>query len=423
MEATVRNRNLDDFEPIVLGGDILGYSYVREFARIYRKKTHVIGSADVKMTSTSRFCEHEVIHDIDQPVVMMDWLRKHRGDFKTTPLVLGAASDWHVRALSQNKEELTELGYVVPYIDFDLLDRITQKDQFYAACDSLGIPYPKTFLVPFGEYDDSVIDGTDMRVVTDVDEIELEYPVIAKPSNSADWHYAEVVDKHKVYKVASKEELETIIERVGASSYSHALLIQEMLSDSDESLHTLTTFSDERGTMLVGVSGDVLVQDRTPAGIGNPVTILGTNRRVDLLLSASKLLAKFGYEGYANFDVMDGKDGVPRFLEVNTRPGRNTYYVSLAGCPFVRPIVEHYVRHNDIEKTLSHAELAAADDFLFTVLPKQVIMKETKNPDSRAEVERIFKLGRWGSPMLNSDDSIQQRFWSNVNFQHARLKY
>ena len=45
--------------------------------------------------------------------------------------------------LSQGKQRLQDLGYVVPYIDFPLLDDITQKRRFYEICEELDIPFPK----------------------------------------------------------------------------------------------------------------------------------------------------------------------------------------------------------------------------------------------------------------------------------------
>ena len=413
-----------DFEPIVLGGDTLGYSYARELHRCYSSKTTMLAGADIKYSSASRFTDYHTIEDIDKEQRLMEWLHAHAGHFDAQPVVIAGASDWHVRNLSKHKQELEELGYVIPYIDFDLLDDITQKDRFYARCDRLGMPYPKTIVVPFSDsYDDSVLAGTSMRVVREKRELSgLSYPLIAKPSNSADWHYADISGKNKVYIVSSEQELFSIYDAVAASSYSHALLIQERLSASDESLHTLTTFSDANGTAIVAVSGDVLVQDRSATGIGNPLVIMSTGKHHDLLEAAGRFLADTGYEGYANFDVMDDADGNPHFLEVNTRPGRNTYYVSLAGCPFVKPLIEHFVMHHDLHDALSAKELAADDDFLFTMVPRSVIDHETHGA-KHDDAMRMFDSGHWSSPLLCREDTLRQRFWGRVNFEHMRLKF
>lgn len=159
----------------------------------------MLAGADIKYSSASRFTDYHTIEDIDKEQRLMEWLHAHAGHFDAQPVVIAGASDWHVRNLSKHKQELEELGYVIPYIDFDLLDDITQKDRFYARCDRLGMPYPKTIVVPFSDsYDDSVLAGTSMRVVREKRELSgLSYPLIAKPSNSADWHYADIPGKTK----------------------------------------------------------------------------------------------------------------------------------------------------------------------------------------------------------------------------------
>lgn len=415
-----------DFTPLVLGGDTLGYSYAREFVRIYGKIPNVLATADIKYTSRSCFTHYKVVPNIDQPDVLMSWLRDHARYFESVgkPMILGGASDWHIRTLSKNKPELESLGYIIPYIDFDLLDDLTQKDRFYERCHRLGIPVPNTIVVPFGGYEPPVSFSDDVLSVAQPDNPlfdSLEYPLIAKPSNSADWHYVNIPDKHKVYKIDNPSELYTLFKALANSKYSHAMLVQEMLSDSDESLRTVTTFSDADGNVVMGVAANVLLQDRSTTGIGNPLVILGWNEHHDLIRMAGKVTRDARYEGYANFDVMLGRDGEPRFLEVNTRPGRNTYYVTLAGCPFVKPIVEEYVNHADLTAALG-SDAMADKRFLFSMVPSSVVAQETHGTN-RERAMSLFTEGKWGSPLLNPHDTLRQRFWARVNFEHMRSKF
>ena len=186
------------------------------------------------------------------------------------------------------------------------------------------------------------------------------------------------------------------------------LLLQELLSESDESLHTITTFSDKDGNMLVGVSGDVVLQSHTPTGIGNPLVILGRGGDRKLLDHAAKLLKEFKYEGYANFDVMDGEDGQPRFLEVNTRPGRNTYYFSLAGCPFVKPFIEYYINGDKTLSGLTEEERKAGNHFLFSMVSRQTALSWAHG-ENAAEIREHFESGNWGNPLFCDEDSFWQK--------------
>lgn len=441
-----------DFVPVVFGADTLGYSYAREFASVYGVQTRVVAPLDIKYTSSSRFTDYAVIPSIDSEEGIVGWLREHAGSFGgKTPVAIGGASDAHARTLSRNRPELERLGYAVPYASFGVLDRVIQKDRFYGICERLGMPHPKTWLLPVNGADERFAcdDNATLERIDDAGFESLDYPVIAKPSNSAAWHYADLRDRHKVYVVESAERMREVARDVRDSGYDRYLVIQEMLDDSDDALFSLTLFCEGvapaagtgagagvgaregaaagargEGTSPVPlrVSGHVLVQDRSATGIGNPLVILGESHP-ELLDAAERFLVATGYEGFANFDVMrDAKTGELKFLEVNARPGRNTYYVSLAGCSFVRPIVEHFVHRRPLAEALGDA-LRTSDDFMFSMLPPAVVRKEVAG---RPELDRALEMiasGKAGNPLMNPADCLRQRFWALVNYEHMRTKF
>lgn len=66
-------------KPIVVGGDILAYSYVRELNRAFGiDQTIVLASADIKMLSTSRFTDYRLIPDVHDAEVLLCDSRGHR---------------------------------------------------------------------------------------------------------------------------------------------------------------------------------------------------------------------------------------------------------------------------------------------------------------------------------------------------------
>lgn len=424
--------NTSGFQPLVLSGDALSYSYTREFSEYYNLITSVLATADVKYSSSSSFTHYKIVPDLDDEKKLVSLLHEASKTMSASAcplLILAGASDWNVRTLSKHKTELQADNMIIPYIDFVLLDEITQKDNFYARCAKLGVPFPKTVIVPMSkdyklDYDIDAYDDISMKTIKDaVAGLPFKYPVVVKPSNSADWHYADVPDKHKVYFLNNADELQSLLASIRKSSYSHAMLIQETLSMHDDALRTITTFSDEAGNVQIGVLGHVAVQDRSATGIGNPLAIYGTGHDEDnLLVMASKLVKDMKYEGYANFDVMYDAEGNPHFLEVNARPGRNTYYVSLAGCPFTLPIVQHYVKHQDLAISIPDTMLKADDEFLFTMIPRHVAAQEL-NGMLREKVLAMYSSERWQNPLINENDCFKQRFWAMVNFEHMKLKF
>ena len=408
------------FQPVVLGADVLGYSYTRQFFETYGVKSIVLAQMDVRFTSRSKFNDYRTISAVDQEESLLDYLEHtilpECQAAGRKPLIVGSG-DWYAEILSKNKPRLEALGFAIPYNDFELFNVITMKEKFYGICDKLGMPYPKTWLVPCG---DGLEPIPGIEEITD-DVIEHgDYPLIAKPANSAEWHYADIEDKHKVYTIDSPEQMKKLIADAKRSCYNKYLLVQEMLATRDDSLHSVTVFC-EHGEVALGRTGHVLVQDRSATGIGNPLVIMGEDRK-DLLEYAAAFCREVGYEGYGNLDVMEDADGNPRFLEINARPGRNTWYMSLAGVPFIKPIVEKFVCGNDVRETLSAEELACDRPFLFCVPPYDIVRKEVSAKE-RDEVNDLISKGLAQSPIINKNDCLTQRLYATVNRINYHSKF
>ena len=393
-------------QPVVLGADIFGYTLVREFNRVYGLRSIVLATADVKFTSSSRFCDYRIVEGIDQEDVLVDYLLELGEELARTGrlgIVIGAG-DWYARILSQHKPEL-ERWLCVPYIDFGLLDLITQKEAFYQACEELGMDYPAPWYLPCDEPDPSF------------DPHAFPYPLIAKPSNSAKWHYAEFEGKKKVFEVEGPDELARIYEGACGSCYDAKLVIQDFIPGADAGLHSVTTYSDAEGNLVMSCMGQVVLQDHAPSAIGNPVLIC--DKRVEHVLEqAARFLKRFGYRGFANFDVKyDPRDGSYRFFEVNTRAGRNTFYVTLAGVDFVRL----YVRDFAIGETLERHD--ATKPFCYSVVPRKVVERTVDDPELRERVLGMYDSGLAQSPLSYQPDTLAHRLWSEVNLRHQVQKF
>lgn len=136
----------DNLLPVLVGGDILTYSYAREFHRIYGlRKCIVLATQDIKAISSSVFTDYRLRPNIHDPECLYRELERIAREFADTKtLLLLGSDDVHARIFTKGKQRLEDAGYVVPYIDFDLLDDITQKRRFYELCEQLDIAYPET---------------------------------------------------------------------------------------------------------------------------------------------------------------------------------------------------------------------------------------------------------------------------------------
>lgn len=393
-------------QPVVCGADILGYSYVREYHKTYGIRPIVLSAIDVKVTSSSRFCDYRVVpelNDEDGFVRAVSAIGKELAAQGKVGILHGSA-DWNTRVISAHKDELSQ-WYVVPYIDFDLLDDITQKERFYELCAELGIAYPQTWYV----------DCADTSAQVDVHE--FPYPLIAKPSNSAAYDLLDFEGKEKIYEIQTPERLAQVLDVVRGSGYAHKLIIQDFVPGDDDSIRSLTTFSDAEGNLRVVSGGRVVLQDHSPLALGNPVCILG--EKVDRIVSdAAKFLRRTGYHGYANFDIKyDSRDGSYRFFEVNTRPGKNTFYVTLGGVSFVKPIVEDWVLGQEV----TYAE--AYEPFLYTVVPPKVVKSFVPDDELRAQALSMFKKGLAHSPHDYAPDTAAHKLWAELAYRHQFSKF
>ncbi len=393
-------------QPVVCGADILGYSYVRCYHEAYGIKPIVLSAIDVKVTSSSRFCDYRMIpelNDEDGFVRAVSGIGSELAAAGKVGILHGSA-DWNTRVISAHKEEFSQ-WYVVPYIDFKLLDDITQKERFYELCSELDIAYPQTWYV----------DCADASAQVDVNE--FPYPLIAKPSNSAAYDLLSFEGKEKIFELQTPQELARAIDIVRGSGYAHKLILQDFVPGGDDAIRSLTTFSNEEGDLRVVSGGRVVLQDHSPLALGNPVCIMG--EKVDRIVEdAAKFLLHTGYHGYANFDIkFDSRDGSYRFFEVNTRPGKNTFYVSLGGMNFVRPLVEDWV----LGHTIPYTE--AYDPFLYTVVPPKVVRMSVGDEALREQALGMFRSGKAHNPHDYAPDTATHKLWAQLAYRHQVSKF
>ena len=408
----------DMLVPVIIGGDILAYSYVREFNRAFGITSSVVlATKDIKMLSSSKLCDYRLVGCITEEDSLFAELSKIANELHTQNkklLVLGC-DDVHARLLSSLKPKLQKIGYTTFYVDFGLLDEITQKKRFYELCEELNIPYPKTWYVDCKE--------ENSQLPMD----EFNYPLIAKPSNSAQFQNAAIENKRKIYEIETPEELVCEYKKIKRSDYDNLLVIQEFVPGDDDAIYSLTTLSDENGDLIAVSGGRVCLQDHDPTALGNPLVILG-DRRDEIIDCAARFLKKVGYHGFANFDIKyDCRDNTYKFFEINTRCGRNTYYMSLGGENFAELLVNEFVLNNT-----EHTEPRYAyRPFVYSCVPKPVIKKSIESSELKQTIAdtrmsmRAFqkKQGLDPYPLFYKNDSFMHNFWAFVMYVNQIRKF
>ena len=397
----------EDFLPVILGGDITAYSLARTFHEEYQVKSLVVSQISSHMCADSSILENIIVPGMENLDVFLPALARIAEEHPGKKLILMACGDWYVRLIVENRAEL-EKHYILPYIQEDLLNRLVLKDSFYAICDEVGVPYPRTAYYHVDE-DPSAL------------EVPFNFPVVAKPASSAAYHYAQFPGKKKVFFLKTREELEEVLSNLRTSSYQDAFLIQEFIPGDDTAMRILTTYSDRTGKVRFASFGQTLLEDKRPMAVGNPVAIVN---RVDdeIVAEATRLLESVGYTGFANFDIKtDARDGSHRFFEINTRLGRSNFYVTSSGFNTVRWIVDDLVRERAFDD-----EIVVADntDSLYTVVPKSVILDYVTDPALRAEVERLFAEGKAHDPLdYAAEKKLLRRLYPRIFARKQRKAF
>lgn len=395
--------------PVIVGGDILAYSYVREFHRHYGiKRCIVIMTKNVKMISASRFTDCYLAPHAGEPEGLYAALETvannlRRENPRLVPLVLGC-DDRHALMFSAGRERLEAAGLIVPCNDTALLERISRKRGFYDICDELDIPHPRTW------YYDASAEGPRELPLDD-----FPYPCIAKPSSSAAFQNANIPRKRKVYEVNSPDELAQIWQEVRSSDYDGEFLIQDFVPGDDSALRILNTFSDPSGQLRIAAGGIVVLQDHSPLALGNPVCIVG-QKDDSLIASAKKFLNHVGYEGYGNFDIKyDARTKRHLFLEINARAGRSSYLTSLAGVNFVTLAVDQYILGRDIPYQEAYAP------FAYCCVPPYVLKRSVADKQLLNRALSLLASTEDADPLCYARDTVSHNSWATaMSLNHIR---
>lgn len=154
-----------------------------------------------------------------------------------------------------------------------------------------------------------------------------------------------------------------------------------------------------------------------PGAIGNAVIIAGEDNP-ELALAAARFMKKVGYRGMGTFDVKrDPVDGSYRFLEMNTRPGRSSWIVLLAGVNFARL---------QVEKTICGIEpkpQKVSNDWYYGAVPFKVAQRYMPEGDFKKEILAAYKAKKASFALDIPDDDPMQRLWAWVHYYHQVKKY
>ena len=382
-----------EFIPVVLGGDINTYSVARAFYEEYHVKTYVFGKFPSGPSYHSKITIYEHNTQIDTYAYFLERIEKFAEEHKDKKIILMAASDGYAAQIMRNREKLEKLGnhIIAPYPNYELMEYLQRKDNFYQLCDKHGVDYPGTII-----YDPSM--GLDF-------EMNFSYPVVLKPTESTHYWEHPFPTQKKVFIVNSREELNQAIKDTYDAGYPDKMIIQDMIPGNDENMAVLTSYSDQNGKVKMMCLGHVLLEEHTPHGLGNHALII-TEPNEELMLRVKNLLEDMHYVGFSNCDIkFDKRDGKYKFFEINTRQGRSNFYVTGSGYNVAKYVVEEYIYGKEIQFEM------AKEEHLWMVVPKQVALKYVKEPQNQEKMRKLMKEKKVVNPVFMKGDLAPKRLY------------
>lgn len=388
-----------DLLPVGVGGDIGVYAMLRAFHEEYGCDAVVVSTVASRAMEASSFVTSVVEPGIDTPEVLIAALERVADEHPGRTLVLLTNADWYVRAIVEQRGRL-DGRFVLPYCTPEVLGLVSSKEGFAQVCATLGIPTPRTVSV-----DVPALAAAGGRAAVADLAVDLPFPLVAKPSSSAEYFYVSFPGKRKIHHVADRAALDELLGNLVDAGYAGTFLLQELIPGDETQMRSLTAYRDSHGVVTLLSTGRVLLEEHTPGTLGIPAAIL-TEPYEDAMEAASRFLDATGYVGFANFDYkLDPRTGRHVYFEMNPRIGLNNYYVTAAGANVARVVVD------DLVLGRTGGTVRADREVLYSVVPFALLRRYVTDGALAARLDAARRRGDAVHPLrYRADRSWRRRF-------------
>ena len=388
------------FTPILLGSDINVYGMARSFNEEYGITVKALADVQLAATRYSKIVDVELHHGFSSDPTFMEVMRKKMDIYREhkEPVILIACGDGYAELLAKHKDELSEV-FVVPYIDYDLLEVLISKEGFYKTAEEYGLPYPKTRIVTMDDYKgDKYTD------------LPFNYPVELKPEDPVSWLKCQFEGRKKAFTIHDEKELRDIVGKIYTHGYTEDLILQDFIPGDDSNMRTLNAYVDKNHQVKMMCLGHPLLEDPTPQSIGNYMTILPEyNQR--LYEQVQSFLEKLNYTGMANFDIKyDERDDEFKFFEINLRQGRSSFYVTLNGYNLAKWYIDDYVEDNLKDKKTVYGNKLKSEYKLWLGVPTKIFKEYAFDNEDKKTAEALIHEGRYGTTVFYDKDRNFKRW-------------
>ncbi|MBP2100593.1 carboxylate--amine ligase [Enterococcus rivorum] len=383
------------FQPILLGSDINVYGMARSFYEEYGIVSTIIASRHLLPTKYTKILTVEQVPGFSKDPVFIEHMRKVAERNKQTgkKYLLIACGDGYAELVSKHKEELSK-DFICPYVDFDLFEKLSDKESFYNVCETYNLPYPGTFIIT-----------KEMANKKESIQPPFEYPVALKPANSIEYLNVDFEGRKKAFRIKSQEEFDDIVQKIYNAGYSADMIAQDFIPGDDSNMRVLNAYVDQNHKVRMMCLGHPLLEDPTPDAIGNYVAILADYNQ-EIYQTIQRFLEEINYTGFANFDMKyDPRDGKYKLFEINLRQGRSSFFVTLSGYNLAKYVTEDRVFQKPFTETVY-----GNGNMLWLGVPKKIFFKYVKPSEDKTKAEKLLTEKKYGTTIFYKKDFSIKRY-------------
>lgn len=405
-----------NFTPVLLGSDFNVYGMARSFYELTGKPVQAYAGAELAPTRYTKIVDVDITPGFSEDSVFIEKMRDLILKYQThtEPVILIGCGDGYAELIAKHKTEL-EAAFVCPYIDYDLLKRLNNKENFYQVCEEFDLPYPKTKTIT----QQMVLDGQ-------VDQ-PFGYPVALKPANSVEWLDVHFEGRKKAFRIQSQAEFDMIIKKIYDNGYTSDLILQDFIPGDDSRMRVLNAYVDQNHQVKMMCLGHPLLEDPAPSAIGNYVAIMPEYNET-IYKQIQTFLEAIKFTGYANFDMKyDERDQTYKLFEINLRQGRSSFFVTLNGYNLAQWVVKDYVTGELKDQATVYANKDNDQAALWLGVSKGVFEKYARDNEDKTKALALIKAGRYGTTFQYAKDNNPKRWvltqWMLHNYRKNFARY
>ena len=403
---------MEKFKVLIMGSDANSYYMARCTYEKYHIKAHLIGQKRLAFTKYSNILTISYVDDLWNYETFIKEVNNYAKLYKDYKILLVSTNETYSGFIAKYKDLLEDNLYYFNQ-NINILDTLTNKEKFYKTYKNSGLSFPKT--IYYNVLKDNIIP-------------EFTYPVVVKPSNVVKYNHISFNDKHKIYKLDSKEELIEVLSQIKDGGYDDTLIIQEFIPGDDTYLFDSVVYVSRKGEVKLISFAEIGLQERSKTMVGNAAVLINNYNLYDgdidkMKKTIHKFMTDLKMNGFYEFDMKyDSRSKEFKVLEINARQGRCSYYISALGANLIEIMVNDLILKKDID----YYDMEKV--CLLSFVPKSIVKKYINN---KKYVKKVLKLWKKRvSPMECKLDKnflrflmMKKRLWHyNIEYKNSYWK-